>query len=676
VFSYIITISRIKALLSYIFFLTIQHVVAESGYAQWTQIPSPIIGKATSYSIHYKDGILWVGTNELYSSTDLGVSWTKVSIGPFLVSENILSISFYDRYTGLVSVLGKGLYLTSDGGVSWKLINNNNYIVQADFNKFPNVIHAFQSTNGKFLRSLNGGTTWSESTIGTIGLCFAISRDRVVYAFSYDYNSTNDIGFVYVSTDLGSTWVKRNQVFDPDCWSIVIDSCDPGKLYLLNEENLIIQDSQSEIFISNDYGNSWQRTFTRPSKYLTGALINTGSALYASTQSGESLRSSDNGMSWTSYPAYSGLPDSRDITFVDDNTLFAIDSNGVIWKTQNGGGDSITSQISDGNVSFSLDTLFQRDTVFVCSSPLEYSLILQKSGCRDINVLFERITGNGKDNYQLKSSLPNTISKNVSVTITFSGVDANNSQATYEVGLSNGVILRILLLGVVRKSTILALSENAIKQDTIGGGVYIPISVSGLPDIRDIEIVLHYDPSLEYVGSVSTVGQSLDIINEPLNRRSRLRISNAVNSDTLGYSIFKTFTDSSDVSIVMYDSLLVLGAISPCEFIFPSPAISAVTPPSGCGIQILSDFVRYGHITNIDVFPNPASQQISISSDTDINGLLEIIDMHGEKHHQDHCDLKAKSPQNIDVSHLPSGTYILHIKTGAGIQKTSFIISR
>jgi hypothetical protein len=69
---------------------------------------------------------------------------------------------------------------------------------------------------------------------------------------------------------------------------------------------------------------------------------------------------------------------------------------------------------------------------------------------------------------------------------------------------------------------------------------------------------------------------------------------------------------------------------------------------------------------NIGIYPNPASDHLTIKSKSKINGV-EAYDMAGRK-----LDIKLND-NKIDVTSLQSGNYILKIATKEGIKTEKFI---
>ena len=184
---------------------------------------------------HPIPGIVYVGGwNGLYKSIDNGDNWENIyaydtTATPFM------GICFYDENNAFASTspnpknkiyiwnqqVNKGLYKSTDGGLSWILLDTSHYFRNIQFES-KDTIFAIASHTGKsfydgvLCRSFNGGLSWEEMDIlGNDISDYSFVPPSTVYAIKgceYFYATpTNPI--VYKSSDFGTTW---STVFPPD----------------------------------------------------------------------------------------------------------------------------------------------------------------------------------------------------------------------------------------------------------------------------------------------------------------------------------------------------------------------------------------------------------------------------------------------------------------------------
>lgn len=343
-------------------------LIAASASAQWTNIAPGLLGNEPECgAMQYRNGIVWAGYVGLWSSKDGGMTWQNVNSFP---SDTVTDIAFYDDQTGLVSTL-HSVYLTRNGGAGWfqLLHDQNNTFTKVSFNASPLIMHAL-IFDGLLYSSIDGGINWYSSNAGNQTRSLAVANDGTIYVFS-STDAINSLfsGAVIISSDLGKTWSAGGQVIDDDSYSFSVDSCDPNRLYLVNEQ---IQspsaDSIARLYLSTDAGATWHITAmhdnrSAPYSYFSGSMTTTKFGVFAGTVSSDGvLRSSDRGMTWVAIGGPANLPDSRCIAAIDENNIIAADPRGSIWLTRNSGGDSVTSTPTD-SITFSPSTLFTTDTI-------------------------------------------------------------------------------------------------------------------------------------------------------------------------------------------------------------------------------------------------------------------------------------------------------------------------
>lgn len=285
---------------------------------------------------------VYVGTDSasVFKSIDGGQSWAPASTG-LTPGGSIADIAIDPGDSGRLLVaqrsffLGDAIFLTNDGGLIWT--------------ELPGVVPglgsavAFHPTSaatlfagvtlsgfrGSFLKSFDGGQSWTESTRGLSGsLVSAVATDPFVPGTAYA------AGFprVFKTTDFGETWTLM-AILGAGVNAFTVDPAHRDVLYAAT--------AGGGVFKSVDAGSSWNATNDGLGNLQVWSLgiDRRGKTLYAGTNEGVFL-SNDSGASWK---ATGDLPDPFPIVWtllVDPahwKTAYARSGNALARTTDAGG---------------------------------------------------------------------------------------------------------------------------------------------------------------------------------------------------------------------------------------------------------------------------------------------------------------------------------------------------
>ena len=251
----------------------------DNGGTTWT----PLFDNEGSYAIGVVEidpndsKTIWVGTGEnnaqrsvaygdgVYKSVDGGASWKNVGLKD---SGHISQIWINPDNSDDVLVASqgplwseggdRGLYRTTDGGVSWDLIleidehtginefvvdpRNPDVIVASSYQRRRHVWVLINGGPGSAIhKTRDGGKTWQKITaglpsdhMGRIGLAGAPSDPDMIYAI---VEANDEEKGVYRSTDFGNSWSKRSSYMttSPQYYNeLVIDPHNAERVYSLN----------------------------------------------------------------------------------------------------------------------------------------------------------------------------------------------------------------------------------------------------------------------------------------------------------------------------------------------------------------------------------------------------------------------------------------------------------
>ncbi len=128
-----------------------------------------------------------------------------------------------------------------------------------------------------------------------------------------------------------------------------------GKTLFAISENGVLLDS-------TNLGAEWNLTYFNGARFKDFSIVNEDQ-LFLLMENGELLRYNRNGISYK--PVFTGVlkMSANKITFFDQSTGFIMDTNGILWKTVDGG-DTFTSQKISPNGINDIDAI-NRSTFFV-----------------------------------------------------------------------------------------------------------------------------------------------------------------------------------------------------------------------------------------------------------------------------------------------------------------------
>jgi photosystem II stability/assembly factor-like uncharacterized protein len=641
--------------------------------AQWSKV-SNITGPEDQRigAICFSDGIVWAGATSLFSSTDSGKTWSQSANFP---SSEISDIAFYDSLNGLVGTHGSGVFLTQDGGQSWTnaVLSSGQPYCRVAFNGSASIMHALDN-NGIINSSSDGGLTWRMQNFGGEGLTFAIGADKTIYVFT-----SGTTGWVNSSTDLGTTWSGNGGGTDADSQGIAADSCDIHKLYLINENTRNGPPSgnlTTKIDITPDGGQTWQTNSSHKLDYYSGSIANTAQVVYITTDVGGKgvLRSTDAGASWQSIGGPMCYFDTRSIALANNNIVFVLDSNGSVWTTLNSGGTPLDLGASTrGNpmlVVSSNPLSLQENTC----GPLDTSIALNVLSCRPASAELDSAWITGSSSFSRPCDCPPTpllLSPGDAIPLRFwpgsLGHDTAYLHLAYRLaGVSRDTT--ILLLGAsLSKGTNSAGAQREVVSSSYGASANLRLFVNVQPSInidsiwpylKSMDAQFSYDSSQLSFSSYNPPADWSTISSQNLGNAIEINIRNvsslAAHPLDLGTANFlpRLHTSSLTKLPLTYLVLNTSGGQIPLCIDRQEDDIWAIE------VYPTSDVAKdNAQEQDIQVFPNPADNELWIRNSTNSPALVKLSDALGREL------LSESVPENstgrLDIESLPSSSYIL-----------------
>lgn len=214
----------------------------------------------------------------IFQSSDFGSSWTLSSTGLTNMFAFPIEIIGSNIYAG---TYGGGIFLSTDTGNSWSGCNNG---------LTDTIIYAFASKGAKILSGLNGGSGGLfETSVGSCNWNYLHGMDVLALEFHDSDLYVGTCGAIYLSHDSGATYSFINNGLSDYCiWSLAFLGT-----------NIFASTDTGGVLMSTDNGLSWvQVNNGLPSNFEIRSMAINGTDIFAVTAGAGVFLSSDTGNSW------------------------------------------------------------------------------------------------------------------------------------------------------------------------------------------------------------------------------------------------------------------------------------------------------------------------------------------------------------------------------------------
>ena len=288
----------------------------------WTEVivePGTVAPWPVYWHVEFLTDTLWVSGSGIFTSTDSGTTWTKLTNTHGDV--NIIEISAENPQEIYVGH-GRGVDKSNDGSQTWQEINNGLAGLTPDMIAVPqsesDTVYVHTS-NGLF-RSFNGGRAWQDLDYGGGGGAWGdwLVADPYTPTRIYLGGSCNDDQFcLEISPDSGETWVIVTTTlpityagWESAAYALAPHPQIPGRILAGNwvwhpDSAPWLKDTLAVVYASDDYGQSW--AYMGPTQPISAIMDIAYDAVdpnlvYMATAGSGHWKSTDGGATWQVLP--------------------------------------------------------------------------------------------------------------------------------------------------------------------------------------------------------------------------------------------------------------------------------------------------------------------------------------------------------------------------------------
>ncbi len=212
---------------------------------------------------------------EILRSSDNGITWTQLTSPVLFIS------SIEEDRNGNIYVCGTGLYKSTDKGNTWEEIYQWS-VYDAFIPNDSTILIGIPGTfSGQILYSSDNGSSW-DSTGHNVNVSAFYRYGSFI--FTGGFFGDEGGGGVHKSTNGGINWEALG------LYQTSITS------FITNKLNQLFIGTDKGIYFTEDAGVTWQNVLA--DSVVTTLTRDSKNYLYAGTNKGTFLRSTDNGMTW------------------------------------------------------------------------------------------------------------------------------------------------------------------------------------------------------------------------------------------------------------------------------------------------------------------------------------------------------------------------------------------
>ncbi len=629
---------------------------------------------------------------KIFKSTDSGATWNLLGTTGYSIVNKIL-INPTNTDIMFATSENSGIYRSINGGVTWARPVSDNYGYDIEFK--PDDLSVVYASGSKFHKSIDGGATFT--TIGGFSTgpkMIAVTPADVNLVYVLEA-SGGKFGGLYTSETSGDSFTKINHgglnffgystIGDdnrgqaPRDMAIAVNPTNADEVHIAGILTWRSMDRGLNMAITSDWipNNAFDQNIGYCHADVDDLMFN-GTTLYAVTDggifkaentpilnadyfeditTGLSIRqfykigvsqtqnvvisggSQDNGTSfykeatgWKDWLGADGME-----TFIDktnSNNFFGTTQFGSLYRSTNGGNSSFGIN-SPGNESGNWVTPFEQDPTQNNTIYAGYSRVYKSNNNGGTWTAISQNFGNNLDNLKIAPSNNQVIyaTENYRLYRTDDGGSSTWTQMTSPGGAINYISVHPTDPNIIA----VALASNFRVKISLDGGV----------------TWINYKKNLPNFSALCLVWDN--------NRKDGLYLG-------MDYGVY--YIDNTLTEWQPYSNMLPNVIINELEINDQTRTLYAGTYGRGLWASPLVErTVGIDDVTfndKVEIYPNPASSEVVISSPKSTEGTIKVFDIMGKLLIYEHNAVLANT-FTLDVSSLPVGVYFIRLNTAEGM---------
>lgn len=337
---------------------------------------STTAGTATIYNVHYADSLtIYLGTSSttarLFRSTNGGDVWDNINASlPITGTYTIRGISFRGLNNGILSTSNGKIMRTTDGGTTFDSLTIGGTTEALYDVKYDGpTIGYMPSTNGNIFKTTDGGVSWNRIATGTTENLYGFAIINTLSDGSSTIYAAGRYGTITKSTDMGSTWSPL--------FSALTQQTNRSVFFVNQTTGFVVGGfaidgaTSSEILKTTDAGETWSKITTPNYRNYSTFWLNDQLGFIGQRGTSGIYKTTDGGATWNALTLPLGGTTGiwYDIYFQDANTGYACGNSNALIKTTDGGAtwSALTTPFTSSNILYDIYG-FGPDTFMIVGS--------------------------------------------------------------------------------------------------------------------------------------------------------------------------------------------------------------------------------------------------------------------------------------------------------------------